>query len=338
MEVEMRKLLSALLGLALAVTVFLTTLALPAFGTVFSNQVWVDAFLRQDLADALVRAATPPLLNGQLVAFDPRITAALSPEQGRALTLLLLPPGWAQDQTEKLVNGLLNFLRMETDDLRLEVDLNPVKSTWRAQARPMADLLFNSWPFCTQADLAAASAALLRRDLAALPICQPQQALREQVIGALENQLLLIEEQIAPQVLLTDPPLSNREALKIPFVRTFRFWYRLLRWGPALFVAVTGGLVVLNWRQGRRLTAIWGSATLLGGLLASGMALSVLRGLGQASFVSATDLQIPVELTGIILTAYAQVMTDFALGVITFSAIVAILGVIVLVGGRWLRH
>jgi len=338
MEDRMKRFFSGLLGVALVAAVFLTALALPAFGTVFSNQAWVDAFLRQDLPDALVRAVTPPLLSGELLPFDPRITATLSSEQGYALTHLLLPQGWLQQQTQVLVNRTLDFLRMESDSLALEVDLSPVKSAWRAQARSMAELLVSSWPFCTQADLAAASAALLKRDLAALPICQPQQVLRGQVVDVLEGQLLLMEGDIPAQVVLNDPPLSNREALKMPLVRSFRFWYRLLPWGPVSFLGLTILLVVLNWKQGRRLTVIWGAATLTGGLLAAGMALSVLRGLGQANFVSSANLQAPVELTVVILTAYAQVMTDFAFEALFLAALAALLGVVVLVGGRLLRR
>lgn len=330
----MRKLINGLLGLLLMVAVFLTVLSLPAFGTVFSNDAWVEAFLIQNVSDGLVRSMAPLLMSGQLVPFDPRLTANLTVEQGQALTALLLPPGWAEQQIAILVLQTLDFLRMETNEWMPVVDLNPVKQSWREQARPMADFLVSSWPPCSQADLLAAGAALLRSDPAALPICQPQGSLREQVVDEVERAVLDMEPGIPAQFALLDAPLALREARQLDWVRTFQLWYRLLRWGAVALVGLMVLLTVVNWKKWRVLTAVMATSVGMGGLLAGLLSLSLLRSLAQASFVGGVSLQTPVEWTVMALTAYMQVMTSLAFEVLFLAALCVFLGLLRFVVGR----
>jgi hypothetical protein len=104
------------------------------------------------------------------------INEALSREEWRELTGLLVPPDWLQARADEIVTTLLSVAQGDLDVLENEVSLATVRDRLQGQeAEQAVELIFNAAPLCTQTQIdriRTLQAGRSDTDIK-LPVCNP---------------------------------------------------------------------------------------------------------------------------------------------------------------------
>lgn len=211
--------------------------------------------LRQMASDALLRGGQGPGAPGPDSGDYGLQAFRHLDEAGRQQLLdILIPPGWAQQQIERVMRDLYIWFDNDQPVPKLTLDVGPMKeSLMSGGAQQLATLLMDSWPPCGPDQLAQLTQERLNWEgLSEGLQCSPPEPLRTAMVeqGA---QLLLRQLQSLPAVVPLgeargDAPPQDIGRLK----QGIRMVRALSRWGWLLPLSTLGlitALVVRSWPQ-----------------------------------------------------------------------------------------
>ena len=75
-------------------------------------------------------------------------TLQISKQEAEELTAQIFPPEWLQTQVESLLDNLFPWLRSDTDDLDMTIDLGPAKQRAHSTVMAFLDQKINTLPDC----------------------------------------------------------------------------------------------------------------------------------------------------------------------------------------------
>lgn len=327
--------LSMLLFIALVPAIFVVPVERVLFQPATYNQAVAaqqpDRRMVEIFADLVTRE--PDELDPQMV----RSVETMSRAELEDLFASVLPVGWAQNQSNRVVEGLLAYLNGRQSELSMPVDMTPLKNSLDAHSQEMAVGIVASWPPCTAETLLQMGVDAINGALTEIPYCHPGEVLRP-----------LVERLMSGSIRFTASSLPAAIDLAGAFPQAGRpgWWvfYRLVRSvilvSPqiALFFVVL--ILVLSGVQSSGAWRAIGQAFLLASLAAV-----VLAGIGALVFTPVVGFVLdgpffflPDFVDGFLIRVLQVAGLRLGLSVVVWSALAAVIGLTLLVAAMIVRR
>ena len=271
------------------------------------------------------------MLAGALGDLEPRdLNAALD---------LLIPPGWAMEQINAVLEDAYRWIDDERAAPALSVDLRPLRDNLiSGGARGLVELVIDSWPACTVDQIAAMMQEAGATGEITIQSCEPSEPVRSMLLefatGVVVEQAQAMPPALALGEELRRQPADELMALKEQ-VRMLRAFGR-----GAWFLAFSllGLVIVLVVRSWRQLGRWWGIPLILAGVLAF-----LFAALGGTWLVQAVNQPAngagSADLGLELLAPVVSGVVDEVLGQVLLLAILVTLGgVALLAGGAWITR
>ena len=232
-----------------------------AMARVLSSQLIDSGLLRNYIIDQLLTSGEPasgtPSFSGA--------TAYLTPDQKDAIAQQLLPDSWAKDQITALSNGLYAWLDSRDPSPNLSIDMQPVRERLTRGSGPIVQVIVDSWPACSLADLVRLAGAVFGSE--GFPYCQPPEPLHSAVVRAatqvVQGMAAVLPESLSLNAVtnVIDPVKAEQTKAQLRLVRF------VMRWAWVIPLALLGLIMALAVRSWKGLALWWGVPLLSGGLL-----------------------------------------------------------------------
>lgn len=165
---------SILFGLLLIPTLILTTLNY----TIFQPEFYSKALEKQHFYDQLPGQIAETVINSiesnGFQGIEQNVFAALSKEQLEALLVAVIPEGWMQAQTEEGIKSVLGFLNFETIELKLRVNLQPIKDNLTGpDGKQVLKSFLAALPPCSGDQLSLIISGLINGQVREILLCNP---------------------------------------------------------------------------------------------------------------------------------------------------------------------
>jgi hypothetical protein len=195
-------------------------------------------------------------------------------DQAQWMTLLqtVMPPEWAQQQIEGVINGVFAFLNGQTETVEAAISLKEMKAALNGpEGQAILRTMILSMPPCPPSEVEAAVKGMLNEESPTLPVCAPPAALVDQEMGEIHAELIAATAQIPAEVpielsredfAITDPERPDEEGNLLEGYRLVRL---ILRLGPVVVMFMFLLLAVLVVRSVQELLVWWGWPLFLGG-------------------------------------------------------------------------
>lgn len=319
--------------------------AIPAERILFNPEEYKRALAEQNVYDRF------PTMLGEMVSdggnrLIPGTGSALLNmlEQSRydAVIQELFPEMWVREQAESLIDQFWAFMNFETPQLRLSVDLRPVKDHLAGEGAPqVASIIVAGLPPCTAEDLLTFVIQAFQGKAEGLPLCKPPEQFLN-LTNTLVGSMLAGTSATMPDELDLSGGLRFAFALGGERVEqagarwfgVYRFFRRVGPWLPyaAIGFALLAVVLSLGTKRG---PLFWGGVTLaLPGL--SALAIALLLGLWLAQFVPVLVGAVfgpSLILFDTLVDAIETVVRRFIGSALVWSAVVGLLGVALI--GAW---
>jgi hypothetical protein len=259
----------------------------------------------------------------------------LTTEDYHLIYNLIVPEGWLQSQVEKNIEQIINYLNFKTPKLTMVVDLGELKLRLSGNVgNQVAQVILNSWPNCSNAELLQMGIAGINGQNANIPICQPPALLapvRGMMLKSIQAQ---IESNIPDQIELG----SNFET-EINSGTNQKFWsdYHLIRTGmkfaPICCLISLVILVIFLYHSPRRMFSWVSMGIFFSGLC--GAATSIVLYLVEISGsrqITLSLISTPNEVFEPFLTVFNQVWNNFVFISALISTSVLFVGLVVFIG------
>lgn len=203
---------------------------------------------------------------------DNQALAGLSREDIQGIIASLLTRDWSQQQTESVIDQLFAWLNADGTDLHVVVSMTNVKQQMAGPAGKQVVLtIIGSWSPCTDAQLLAATAAVVQGEIARMPACRPPDDLMPSVLPMLSEAATQGAATIPDSIDLASP---NGEPTHIDSATDPRPTFHILQWvarlSPLVALLLILGVAVLAVR-GWKGMALWLGIPLVAAAIGGGL-------------------------------------------------------------------
>lgn len=285
----------------------------------------IPGILAVQLADSMSEA-DPSAAEG-----PPPYFRALDQSQWTEVLQIVMPPEWAQEQIEGVIEGLFAFLNGQTETVEAAISLKEMKAALQGpQGQEILRTMILSMPPCLSFEVEAAMTGMLDEDSPRLPDCAPPAALVDEEMGAIHAELIAAIAAIPEEVPIelsradfdiTDPERPGEEGNLLEGYRLMRLVFRL---GPLVTMFVFLLLAALVVRSLQDLLVWWGWPLFLGG---AAVLLPVLSAGKEA--VQALGMQVrqraPEAFSARIVDTVAGIIEEIATSTLTVIGVEAVL-------------
>ncbi|NIM93185.1 MAG: hypothetical protein GTO18_05685 [Anaerolineales bacterium] len=200
----------------------------------------------------------------------------LTPNHWEALLADLLPPSWLQEQTEKAIDQLFEYLDSNDSTLSISVDLTEMKQRLMGEEGVEIILdLIRSQPTCTASEIIVLTALVLTgASPEELLICSPPDVLLEEITPIIDETLDLVVMTFPDELELTrdfdtgDESDSSSDEFgfntPLSMIRTTRLG---LRWSFMIPIACLLLVALFGVRSKKGFLRWWGLSFLLTGII-----------------------------------------------------------------------
>jgi hypothetical protein len=171
--------------LALFITLVPAIFTIPAEWILFNPEIYKAALAEQEAS-----AHFPQMLgdlaaaggNKLLLGIGDRLLEALDRAAYQAVAEQIFPETWVQTQAEGLIDQFWAYFNFQSSELRLLVDLRPVRARLDGEAAAgIAATIVSGLPGCTTEEVLTFVQQALSGTLGRLPLCRPPEAMVELV-------------------------------------------------------------------------------------------------------------------------------------------------------------
>lgn len=179
--------------------------------TLFSEKFFQNILLEQNVYDqipeVLAEQAAASINQGNVSTL---LISRMSREQLVEFYRTLLPPEYIQSQVNQLLDSIFSFVNLESTEISVSVDMEPVKENIQGQVgSSVTTMILDSIPDCSAEQALLFGQWLLQspRDYSTMPICKPP----EPLLSLIEPYLTKVVQQSA-MVLPSDISIAGEEA------------------------------------------------------------------------------------------------------------------------------
>jgi len=257
----------------LALIFFLLLITSLALGTI-EGQILDEDFYKDQLEENDFYARVYTDVMPEIVAVpDYYGSLQISREEAEELTAQIFPPQWLQSQVERLLDNLFPWLRSDTDDLDMTIDLRPAKQRAHPVVMAFLDQKIDALPDCRPGQVPDLSSISQGK----LPECIPGGPERNTIKEQVMSQAMAFVDaniELAPDTLdLIDEAKSENETRE-QFLDDFDTPRKVIRHitdvpQAALYgamAAVLGIIVLLNLPRLKRILRWLGATMFFSGL------------------------------------------------------------------------
>ena len=247
----------------------------------------------------------------------------------------VIPPDWARNQIQANLDNLYGWLDNERLVPQITLDVQPIKQQLQGGgAERLVETIVGSWPSCGQDQVEA----LARQgfDSGALPeqLCQPPEPMRSnmvsQLVTLLQRQVGVLPDHVQPGGEAT-PDANQQDMLRLK--RGLRLLRGLAQVGWLLPLSALGLVLALAVRSWPQLMRWWGAA-ILGGGLATFLAMFVSGGVVESALDSAAIGELPLVSVRPVLRSLIDRLLDETMGrLFVLAFLTTAIGLVMLVGG-----
>ena len=297
-----------LIVLFFTLTLTLTLVSISLNRTLFSEEFFKNVLAQQRVYDqvpAILAETTLPDTNAQ--SAPKKLFNVMSLQQVTDLYLVVLPQNYLQNQTEQILDSLFKFVNLKTYDLKIRIDLTPIKENLQGQAGTVVlNQVIAALPECNVEQIRLFSQWMLQQttiDLSQAPICKPTEPYLSLVTPILNSYLQKYYQALPASITLIDAQTAeNTEITNSQMYKTYFTIRKLLLNVPwaALFFAIL--LFLLNLRSLRSMFSSFGIPMFLAGgicvlvyLFAKGFGQSYLTSWAQNQPATALNSLVSIE-------------------------------------------
>lgn len=230
----------------------------------------IPDLLADEIAHTLSQAApTEAATSGEQALTE--LFQTLEEEDWRYILVTLMPAGWAQTETETVLDDLFVFMDGETENLDISLSLEPFKANLEGpQGELVLERLVDALPPCTGADLFNFILEALTTDSPTIPVCAPPAELLGENLETLQFLLPLAARQIPDtisfQLGVDDFEFPQTDSLAGPsnLVLLYRQINPAFQWSLIAGLALLVLIALLGVRSLRGLALWWGWPLTLG--------------------------------------------------------------------------
>ncbi len=147
-NIKMLNLFSALFSILLGICLVFSLIGIPLKRTILNPD-----FINQNLVKSGFYEQIPGSIASTISA-QASSMIPLSQEQAVVLINAILPQGWVNQQTEQIINQAESFLNLESREISILVNLQPIKDNVYSEAGQQALIsVINSLPTCSEEQL-----------------------------------------------------------------------------------------------------------------------------------------------------------------------------------------
>lgn len=165
--------------------------------------------------------------------------AAFRSEDYTALVRILAPESYIQQLSDTAIGNVFDYLNKRSRELRVEIDLRPVKTRMSGStAEEVIKLVFSTFPPCKADDLLKLPLPGQKADPAKLPYCQPPVVMQPLITPLLVGEVGKYATMIPDKFIVTD------EVLPPSFIRAVNVFWNL-RGGLGIISLASIGLILI---------------------------------------------------------------------------------------------
>ncbi len=328
---------AAFFALAYAITLPVSLLAFAWGNVLFSADEMTD-IIAAELIDSgvLQRLAVEAILErGGGQQTEQGVLDFLARQDLDQILASVVPPDWARSQIQTNLENLYGWLDEERLIPQITLDLQPIKQHIQGGgAKRLVETVVGSWPACGPEQIEA----LIRQgfDGGELPqqLCQPPEPTRsnmvDQLVALLERQVGVLPDRVQPGG-DTAPGANPQDMLRLK--RGLRILRGLAQVGWLLPVSALGLVLALAVRSWPQLMRWWGAA-ILGGGLATFLAMFITGGVVESAMDSAVIAELPMISIRPVLRSLIDRLLDATMGrLFVLAFLTTAIGLVLLLAG-----
>ncbi len=339
------RIIAAFLALFVVISLPITLLVYDFSRVLFSPEVISEVLTTRLIDSGLVQNIVSDVLLSPEFLSDlgprdldmVRIIEDLTPAERETMFGIILPPGWIKDQISTLVMELNIWIDNDQPLPRMLFDMRPIKQRLTmGGAEEVVDMIVASWSSCTPEQLQRISEIVIGGETP-LPLCEPPEPLRSQLLDFNTAQIIKVLRQIPPEFHLTGDEFDERGFADIAELKGNIRLVRALTTSGWLFpLALLFIIMAIAVRSTRDLSRWWGIPLMLSGAITLGMVvLGSLIGENLLNRLLA-GIRSEMEIIYTLLMNVAEGFMESILGFLFFQALlVGGIGFVLLVVG-WL--
>ncbi|MHC1740903.1 MAG: hypothetical protein AB9897_07310 [Anaerolineaceae bacterium] len=263
-------LFSFLFTLALIPTLLILTLNQTLFAKEYYKKVLEQQNIYSQFPQLMIEKITSSIQSEDVFG---QFLGLMSPEQITVFTTALLPDNYLQNQTEKIIDSIVDYLNLKNPNLSISIDLAPIKANVQGQAGlDLVNKFENSLTNCTQEQIQSLPQILMAQspiDISLIMMCKPPEPYFSMIIPIFSSILQQSIAKLPSNIPILDLTPQGTIALQnnSPILKSFIIIRKacfVIPW-IALFLAVL--IVLLSLRSLKIMLRSLGIPLLISGII-----------------------------------------------------------------------
>jgi hypothetical protein len=340
------KVLAAVFALLIILVLPLTIISHDVARLVFSAETLSDVLVERLVYSGLFHNAIAEVIPGSefLEEFSPeaavidRTLSGISQEEWRVIIEALLPAEWLERQTTKNVESIIAWIDDDRPLPDIVIELRPLKEQLSGGSGvEVLDIVIDSWPICTEDQVAEIRSSEERGGITPILICEPPEPFRGRTVNRIAGLVEDYMRNLPPDFSLreleeSEPSIENvrilKERIRLARALTSSVWL--------LPVALLGLIMALSIRSWKGIAIWWGIPLLLAGVFTGLLGILAVRASERLVPLYLADLQSEAErLYEVLLIVIGTVRDLIRELVYAHAALVILIGIVLIFLG-WL--